>query len=128
MFKAENIQLKDKLQKTNFKCEKLEERIISLEVASRRNNLKFIPMKNTATELWQNEECDILILELCTKYGLDLDQTSIERAHRLSNRQKITPIIVKFLNYRDRLRVLKAKQKFRNGGILLVEDFPSEVV
>ena len=52
-------------------------------------------MKNTAAELWQNEECDILILELCTKYGLDLDQTSIERARRLSNRQKIAPIIVK---------------------------------
>ena len=81
-------------------------------------------MKNRATELLQNEECDILILELCTKYGLDHDQTNIEWAHSLSNRQKIAPIIFKFLNYRDKLRVLKAKQKFRDGGTLEGDSFP----
>ena len=65
----------------------------------------------------ENEECDILSLNLCTKYGLDLDQTCIERAHRLSNIQKVAPIIVKFLNYKDKLRVLKAKQKKIEMGV-----------
>ena len=39
--KAENLILKSKLQKTEINCQNVEERMISQETVSRRNNLKF---------------------------------------------------------------------------------------
>ena len=125
---TENSLLKDKLEKTEKRCQKLEERLFSLETASRRNNLKFVPMTRLISNSWQNCDCNVLVMNLCGKYGINFNQSSIERAHRVNARQKDAPIIVKLLKFKDKLRILREKQKMRENGILVVEDFPSEVI
>ena len=53
----------------------------------------------------------------------------IARAHRTSQRtQNNQPIIVKFSYFKDKQRVLKTKPKFWEIGIIVVEDFPPEIL
>ena len=126
--KAENLILQSKLQKAEIKCQNVEERLISLESVSRRNNLKFVLMKRGNLKTWPNKDCESVILDMCNSYNLNLQENSIERAHRLRNTQPDSPIIAKFLSYRDKLQVIRLKQKFREAGVLVTEDFPAEVI
>ena len=85
-------------------------------------------MTRLISDSWQNCDCDVLVMSLCEKYGINLNLSSIERAHRINARQKDAPIIVKLLNFKDKLKILREKQKMRENGVLVVEDFPSEVI
>ena len=106
----------------------LEERLISLEGRSRRNNLKFLNVKNT-THQGATENCESLIIQLCKDNGIELNPRSIERAHRVGFKgPKDRPIIVKFFHYKDRQAILQAKGKFKDIGILVFEDFVPEVI
>ena len=101
---------------------------MSLESYSRKNNLKFLNVKqNTAGSKKQAEDCEELILRMCCKHGIEMESRYIERAHRLGYKGKVNgPIIVKFNNYKDKQRVLKEKKRFRSDGVIIIEDFPSE--
>ena len=127
---TENILLKQRLEKTENKCQIIEERLILLEARSRRNNLKFLLMKDHKInpDLWRQQECDTLVIVLCKRYGIHIEQSNIELAHRLGNKSQSAPVIVRFLNNKDKTRVLKEKQKFRSDGIIVTEDFPPEIV
>ena len=121
----ENIDLKSKLEKSEARCSTLEDRIILVEGYSRRNNLKFINVADRPT----GENCESRVLELCKRFDIDLEEHHIERAHRLGNKnQAKSPILVKFLSYKDRQRVLQEKTRFKQQGILVVEDYPKEVL
>ena len=121
----------EKLEKT---CQHLEEKVLALELSSRRNNLKFLnvekqPLNSGSTR----EDCESTVLEICANLGLNLDRNDIERAHRLGHAGIADrPIIVKFLRYKVREEVFQAFRKLRNSGkkqhIMVVEDFPHEVV
>ena len=125
--KADNQILKSKLDKAEDKSHLLEERLISLESVSRRNNLKFILMKKGNLTSWPHKDCESIVLEMCDKWNLDLPKNCIERAYKLRGRQSDSPIIVKFLSFKDKLQVIRQKHRFRECGILVVEDFPMEV-
>ena len=57
------------------------------------------------------------------------DGRPIEITHRTGSiRNNSQPIIVKFNHFKDKIAVLRAKNKFREIGILVVEDFPTEVL
>ena len=84
--------------------------------------------KTSSLKHWPEGDCDVVIVDLCKRYDIAIDLFCIERAHRLINRDQGSPIIVKFANYRNKLKILKGKQKFREAGILVLEDFPQEVV
>ena len=58
---------------------------------------------------------------------MNLSINAIERAHKLHGGKRDSPIIAKFLSFRDKLLVIRQKQKFRQSGVLVVEDFPVEV-
>lgn len=58
---------------------------------------------------------------------LDGKTIHIERAHRTgkpdANGRRHRPVVVKFLNYRDRASVLENTNKLKNTGIYINEDF-----
>ena len=96
-----------------------------IESYSRRNNLKFLNIANQSSV----ESCEILMLDLFKKFDISLEDHQIERAHRLGGRhQAKSPILVKFLSYKDRQQVFREKARFREHGIQVVEDFPKEVL
>ena len=87
-------------------------------------------MRNHKIEkgLWQKDECDVIVAGLCKKYAIDIEQHHFEIAHRLGKKSKDAPIIARLLNNRDKMKILKQKQKFRDDGVLVLEDFPPEIV
>ena len=104
------------------------DRVIKLEGHPRRNNLKFLNI-----DLLEDgdaiEDCESLIIRLCHGKGIILDSRDIVRAHRtgpiVNNKQAI---IVKFTHYKDKQNILKLKSTFFNDGLMVVEDFPPEVL
>ena len=122
----ENNELRLNCSQAEVKINKLTDRIVSLEGHMRRDNLKFLNIKVNDT---QGEDCESLILALCKDMGITLDSRAIIRAHRTGpKRENTQPIIVKFGHFKDKMLVLKEKNRFREIGVLVVEDFPPEVL
>ena len=119
--------LKSNLKQMQDKCQILEDRLVSTETVSRRNNLKFVLMKKGKSISWPDKDCESIILDMCNRYNLNLPENCIERAHKLRGARD-SPIIARFLSFKDKLKVIRQKQKFRESGILVVEDFPVEVI
>ena len=121
----ENSDLKAKLKESDIKCKELEDRVISMESYSRRNNLKFLNVVDQST----GENCERTILDLCKNLDICLEDSQIERAHRLGGKQNAkAPILVKFLSYKVRQCVFREKARFRQQGVLVVEDYPKEIL
>ena len=124
---SENAKLKANQASSDIKINLLTERIISLEGHMRRNNLKFLNIKLPTDH--GTENCETTVLTLCQDMGIVFEGRAIERAHRTGSiRDSSQPIIVKFNHFKDKIAVLRAKNKFREIGILVVEDFPTEVL
>ena len=80
--KAENLILKSKLQKTEINCQNVEERMISQETVSRRNNLKFVLMKRSNLKTWPNRDCELVMLSV----GIGARSFNIDRSsHRTAD-------------------------------------------
>ena len=106
----------------------LEERLITLEGRSRRNNLQFLNVKNTPQQ-GAGENYESLIIQLCRENGIELNPRSIERAHRVGFKGlKHKPIITKLFYYKNSQAILQAKEKFKDIGILVFEDFVPEFI
>ena len=70
-----------------------------------------------------------MILDLCNSLGITLSDRDIERAHRLGfSGPKDRPILVKFHHFGTRQLVWKKRNIFKSKDILVLEDFPSEVL
>ena len=126
-FEIKQNTLDQKLQKCETRCKDLEDKLLRVETFSRKNNLKFLNIRSDQ-RINVPEDCVAIILDKCAGYGIQLEPRDIERAHRMGHRsKKDRPIIVKFSNFRDKMTVLKQKQRFRADGVILVEDFPIEI-
>ena len=129
--KVDNLEIKQnaveqKLQKCE-RCKELEDKLLRVEIFSRKNNLKFLNI-NSDQRTNAPEDCEAIILDKCAGYGIQLEPRDLERAHRMGHSlKKNRPIIVKFSNFRDKMIVLKEKQRFQADGITIVEDFPIEI-
>lgn len=115
----ENDELKAKL-------ENLERVTDDLEGRSRRSNLLFHGLPRLDNE--SNEECEARIKELLTDALEMADDVQFDRVHRLNSSKK-SPIIVRCTFYRQKVAILKAKQKLKDGysGIFIGEDFTQRV-
>ena len=91
------------------KHQQLEEKISELEDRSRRNNLRFSGFTEKAAGAETREESENLIRDFIEE-NLEMESKDIttERAHRTGSKidDKKRPIIVKFLNYKDKDAVL----------------------
>ena len=112
----------------------LESKADYLENQSRRNNLIFDGLKESFCEKWEDTEKHVrkCIFE---KLNLDASALAIERAHRVGKldykeeRQRPRPIVVKFLNFKDRELVWRNRKELKTTapGVYINEDF-SEMV
>ena len=80
------------------------EQIAQLEERHRRNNLRFMGIKDKSgvkSETWEESETKVIVF-LQEKLGLETDEITIERAHGIEKKEegKRRIVIAKFLNYR----------------------------
>ena len=107
------------------------EKTDDLENRSRRSNLCFEGIDEVAkdaNETWQQSEDKVKTI-ISDKLELDSDDIPIERAHRVGARKDRKPrtIVVKFLRYKDREKVLKSRRKLKGSKVVIREDFSDRV-
>ena len=128
--KVENLEKKcehmsRQLSASEARCELLHEKLLTQEIFSRKNNLKFVGIKCAETA---QENCETIILNVCSQIGLKIHPRDIKRAHRVGpSGNPSRPIIVKLLHFKDRQLILMEKQKFRAVGVRVMEDFPPKI-
>ena len=112
----------------------MKEQIAELEDRHRRNNLRFMGIKEKSgveSETWEESEAKVKVF-LQEKMGLETDEITIERAHRIGKKEegKRRTIIAKFLNYKQREKVLKKYKKLKlwEDHIHINEDFSEYTV
>lgn len=124
-------QLTDQNKQLIDENKQLKEKVLSLECQSRRNNLQFLGIKESAKETWA--DCEAKVKSVINQLGMDSSKMVIERAHRLGAVGNTSrPIIVKFLSFKDREQVLT---QFRTRGreaspqlsTTIIEDYPFEI-
>ena len=100
------------------RVEELEIKVDQTEPHSRRNCLRLCGIPETA-----GEAVDEKIIEMATALESDISVNDIDRSHRLdkprrSNGHTVKPrdIIMKFMSYRARQKLLKNKSKLRSKG------------
>ena len=112
-----------------------------LENQSRRNNLRITGVKEEGKESWEETES---IVKAKIKDLLHIDEElTIERAHRVNRSNSSRhhdrrssafgnsdprPIVAKFLNWKDKEKVLASARKIRPQGIKFVQDFSQMVM
>ncbi|CAJ1081238.1 uncharacterized protein LOC126388379 [Xyrichtys novacula] len=103
-----------------------------LESQSKRNNLIFEGIEESAQESWADTEGKVRTL-ISEKLKLDARAMPIERAHRSGKPENRAdnkhPIIVKFLNYKDKELILKRRKELKKTapGVYINEDFSEAV-
>lgn len=122
-----NEQFEQRISDVEVNRRKLEARLDNLENRSRRTNLVFFGIPDdTVRESW--EESETLVRRIC-KGNLDIDVTSIQRAHRLGTfkERSCRPIIASFQNWKERDNIMRNAFKFKNSAYSVSEDFSALV-
>ena len=115
-----------KLIKQNIE---MKEQIGELEDRQRRNNLRFMGIKEKSgaeSGTWEESEAKEKVF-LQEKLGLETDEITIERAHKIAKKEegKRRTIIAKFLNYKHRQDALNKYKELKlwEDQIYINEDF-----
>lgn len=118
----ENMRLRESLKQLEGKQDDLENR-------SRRNNLIFygVPENQNTPETW--DDCgrkilDIIVNDIKLEGITDRD---VERAHRLGGQFGKRPIIVKFMHFRVKEKILLARRNLKGTNIFINEDFSTKI-
>ncbi|XP_065665718.1 putative leucine-rich repeat-containing protein DDB_G0290503 [Hydra vulgaris] len=100
-------------------------RFRQLEDRQRRNNLRIEGVKENDNENWDDTEVKIINL---LENNLNVKDVIIERAHRtgIIDIKKPRTIVIKLLNYKDKVKILKNANKLKGSGIYINEDFSLE--
>ncbi|XP_065658843.1 uncharacterized protein LOC136083376 [Hydra vulgaris] len=96
-----------------------------LEDRQRRNNLRIEGVKENDNESWDDTEKIIINI---FENNLNVNGVIIERAHRTGIIEKKNPrtIVIKLLNHKDKVKILKNANKLKGSGIYINEDFSLE--
>ncbi|XP_065680637.1 uncharacterized protein LOC136094560 [Hydra vulgaris] len=96
-----------------------------LEDRQRRNNLRIEGVKENDNESWNDTEKIIINI---FENNLNVNGVIIERAHRTGIIEKKNPrtIVIKLLNHKDKVKILKNANKLKGSGIYINEDFSLE--
>ena len=103
------------------------ERLRDLEDRSRSDNLRIDGIAEVENETWeQGEE----ILHNLFKEKLELENISVERAHRAGNREKNNKrtIVLKFASFKDKLKIISEARKLKGTNININEDYSKETL
>ena len=120
----ENRELKDRVRQ-------LEQKLLSNEAQSRRNNLIFynIP-ESDGMETWS--QCENKVKDILVDHLEITKEVEIERAHRLGQKNrhgnsKPRPIIIKCLRFKDKQEILQNTKKLEGTNYGVSEDFIESV-
>ena len=124
----------EEVQKLIKQNTEMKEQIAELEDRHRRNNLRFMGIKEKSgveSETWEENETKVKVF-LQEKLGLETDEITIERAHRIGKKEegKRRTIIAKFLNYKQREKVLNKYKELKlwEDQIYINKDFSEYTV
>lgn len=124
-----NYTTKSQIEGIESCLDSLRDKVDDLENRSRRNNLCFEGIEESGRhETWEKSE-EIIKDLINDKLKLDADEIQIERAHRIGKpkNNKSRTIIAKFLNYKDRERILKSRRQLKGTSITIREDYSDMV-
>ncbi|XP_065642948.1 uncharacterized protein LOC136074543 [Hydra vulgaris] len=114
-------------QNHNSDDHKIKSKLREMEDRSRRNNLKVDGIKENEGETWIESE---LKVSKVFEEHLGLTNIRIERAHRTGQRDLNKPrtIVLKLLDYKDKVEILKKTSQLKGKNIYINEDFCAETV
>ena len=97
------------------------ERLRDLEDTSRRDNLRIDGIAEVGNETWEQTE---EILQNLFKEKLQLESISVERAHRVGDKENNNKrtIVVKLASFKDRLKIISETRKLKGTNISINED------
>ncbi|XP_065675873.1 uncharacterized protein LOC136092081 [Hydra vulgaris] len=103
----------------------VKKKLREMEDRSRRNNLRVDGIKEEDNETWCDSEAKVLKL---FDEQLGLKSIKIERAHRtrLRNNKKPRTIVLKLLDFKDKIAILKKSSTLKGKNIYINEDFCAE--
>lgn len=119
------------LEANNVKLSKqlttLEAKIDELENRGRRNNLIIYGLTEIRTET--TETLTKAVSDEVFQLKLGVSVNGIERIHRLGQKaeNKVRPVIINFLDHREKVSILKAAYKLKNSDLSISEDFSRRV-
>lgn len=119
-------EIEDSMTQMQQKLASLEDKVDDFENRSRRNNLIIYGLKEPPRETPQMLQDNINeILE--NKLGIRA--ITVERCHRLGRivENKDRPVILKFIDYREKMSVLKVTHKLKGSVLSFSEDFSYKV-
>ena len=88
--------------------------------------MTFTGVDECVKETWLDSEKKVLDI---IEKTMDLRDITIDRAHRIGKaRSQARPIVVKFLNYKDREQVLKSGKCLKGTPINVREDLSTKVI
>ena len=118
-------QLEERLMTLENRNKALEEKQDKHEMNSRRENILIKGVKER-----KDENCYHIAQSLFNKLGTGYGTCNLQRAHRLgnsnSNSQDPRPIIVRFLSYQEKMKIMKKRSLLRDDGIFLTDDLLPE--
>ena len=103
------------------------ERLRDLEDRSRRDNLRIDGIAELENETWEQTE---EILHNLFKEKLELENISVERAHRVGNKGKNDKrtIVLKLPSFKDKLKIISEARKLKGTNISINEDYSKETL
>ena len=107
--------------------DQLSERLRDLEDRSRRDNLRIDGIAELENETWEQTE---EILHNLFKEKLELENISVERAHRVGNKGKNNKrtIVLKLASFKDKLKIISEARKLKGTNISINEDYSKETL
>ncbi|XP_065650357.1 protein unc-13 homolog C-like [Hydra vulgaris] len=106
----------------NIEFTDLKNKLREIEDRSRRNNLRINGLKENENETWMESETKVIKV---FEQTLGVKNVKIERAHRCGCRDAKKPrtIMIKLLDYKDIVEILKNSFKLKGESIFINEDF-----
>ena len=120
-------ELRKSLDRQSEEIGVIREQILQDQTRSMRGNLVFYGIKDP--DKFEDSE-EVIRGFLDNTMNINPDHIEIDRAHRLGSwrRDKVRPIVVKFLRYKDKEAIRKAApEKLRGSRFGINEQFPKEV-
>ena len=122
--KEENAQLKDHRDALWTQMDKMQRKMEDLEGRSKRQNLIFYGMDKQNGET--NESLETRVRELLTDSLEMAENVEFDRVHRINNKPN-SPVIAKCTFYKDKVKILKLKNKLKGLNIFIGEDYSQYV-
>ena len=112
MWRSEILNLKSELSHSYNAYNRVSEDLAELQQYTRRNALR---ITNPAWPEDPNEDTDKLVISLANALDVDIQPFEISRSHRVGKPRAgyQRPILVKFIGYRTRERLFKARKKLK---------------